>query len=151
MGDKGRRENKHLLARSHSQSERSKLLSLKKKKAGEKEDKTPILWSNVPSIWKLNCLIRKASSECILERDYYRHQNPFTLSGRPAEHLGGDLEYWILFLSLPWCCHLLNPALVSPPLPDADPIEPQLIRACGHPHVSADRRAMVASLSTWVS
>lgn len=48
-GGEGRRPSKHLLARSHSQSERSKLLSLKKKKAGEKEDKTPILWANAPS------------------------------------------------------------------------------------------------------
>ena len=48
-GGYGWRPSERLLARSHSQSETSRLLSLKKKKAGEKEDKTPILWANAPS------------------------------------------------------------------------------------------------------
>lgn len=33
----------------------------------------------------------KASSECVW-RDYYPHQDPFRLSGRPVKHLGGDLD-----------------------------------------------------------
>ena len=104
----------------------------KKKRAGEKEDKTPILWANVPSIWKLNGSVRKASHECIW-RDCYPHQNPFVLSGRPVEHLGGDLEQGHLFLPLPWWHHLPNPASVS----DHGRCWPQPL---GHPQVPAERR-----------
>lgn len=35
--------------------------------------------------------MREASNECVWS-DYYPHQDPFTLSGRPVEHLGGDLD-----------------------------------------------------------
>jgi hypothetical protein len=50
-GNKGKRENGHLLARFHSKSERSKLLSLKRKRQGEKKRRqNTILWFTAWSI-----------------------------------------------------------------------------------------------------